>query len=73
MVCGSTSNQTYNSINLQMPTYKLTYFDVRALGEPIRMLLTYMGQDFEDVRLKFEDWIKIKPCRYPIMLCGTSG
>uniref|UniRef100_A0A146LSX5 glutathione transferase n=1 Tax=Lygus hesperus TaxID=30085 RepID=A0A146LSX5_LYGHE len=43
-----------------MPTYKLTYFDVRALGEPIRMLLTYMGQEFEDVRLTFDEWMKIK-------------
>ncbi|CAB0005715.1 unnamed protein product [Nesidiocoris tenuis] len=43
-----------------MPVYKLTYFDVKALAEPIRMLLTYMGHEFEDVRLSFEEWSKIK-------------
>lgn len=44
-----------------MPSYKLTYFNVKALGEPIRFLLSYGGQEFEDVRFESEDWPKLKP------------
>lgn len=40
--------------------YKLYYFDVRALAEPIRMLLTYGNIEFEDVRVGFADWMKHK-------------
>jgi len=43
-----------------MPTYKVTYFNVKALGEPIRMLLSYLGEDFEDIRINGEDWPKLK-------------
>uniref|UniRef100_A0A146L712 glutathione transferase n=1 Tax=Lygus hesperus TaxID=30085 RepID=A0A146L712_LYGHE len=44
-----------------MPTYKLTYFPVKALAEPIRFMLSYMGQDFEDFRFQRENWPAIKP------------
>ncbi|XP_076656366.1 uncharacterized protein LOC143361011 [Halictus rubicundus] len=44
-----------------MPTYKLTYFPVTALGEPIRFLLSYGGAEFEDYRFDKKDWPKIKP------------
>lgn len=39
---------------------RLTYFDGMGLGEPIRLLLAYGGVDYEDVRIKMEDWPKIK-------------
>ncbi|KAG8231881.1 hypothetical protein J437_LFUL009730 [Ladona fulva] len=42
------------------PTYKLTYFDVRALAEPIRYLLAYGGIEFEDHRVAFEQWPAMK-------------
>ncbi|XP_066908936.1 glutathione S-transferase isoform X1 [Halyomorpha halys] len=45
----------------KMPTYKLTYFPVTALAEPIRFLLSYLGEDFEDFRFNREDWPSIKP------------
>ncbi|KAF6207934.1 hypothetical protein GE061_016383 [Apolygus lucorum] len=48
-----------------MPTYKLTYFDAKGLAEGIRLLLSYMGKDFEDNRLAFamdptSPWHKLK-------------
>ncbi|CAG9837865.1 unnamed protein product [Diabrotica balteata] len=47
--------------------YKLTYFDIKFVGkaEPIRMLLSYGGIPFEDVRIKYEDWSKVKHT-YPL-------
>lgn len=44
-----------------MSTYKLTYFPVKGLGEPIRFLLSYAGISFEDERFDRDDWPKIKP------------
>nr|QWV59559.1 glutathione S-transferase sigma 2 [Lasioderma serricorne] len=43
------------------PQYKLTYFPVKALGEPIRFLLRYGGIEFEDFRFDRENWPQIKP------------
>ncbi|KAK7864589.1 hypothetical protein R5R35_003180 [Gryllus longicercus] len=42
------------------PKYKVTYFDIMALAEPIRYLLSYGGIEFEDVRVKGDDWPKLK-------------
>lgn len=44
-----------------MPSYKLTYFPVKALAEPIRFILSYGGVEFEDDRFDRNDWPKIKP------------
>uniref|UniRef100_A0A914PYX1 glutathione transferase n=1 Tax=Panagrolaimus davidi TaxID=227884 RepID=A0A914PYX1_9BILA len=44
-----------------MVHYKLTYFDTRGLGEAIRLILRYTKSDFEDNRITFEQWPKIKP------------
>ncbi|EFN62038.1 Glutathione S-transferase [Camponotus floridanus] len=46
---------------INMPSYKLTYFPVKALGEPIRFLFSYGGTEFIDDRFDREDWPKIKP------------
>uniref|UniRef100_A0A8D8R3S9 glutathione transferase n=1 Tax=Cacopsylla melanoneura TaxID=428564 RepID=A0A8D8R3S9_9HEMI len=43
-----------------MPTYKLTYFPIIGLGEPIRFMLSYMEVDFEDVRINLEQWAGLK-------------
>lgn len=44
-----------------MTKYTLTYFDVEALGEPIRMLLSYGNLEFTDNRIDYEkDWAKFK-------------
>ncbi|CRL08049.1 CLUMA_CG020869, isoform B [Clunio marinus] len=41
--------------------YKLFYFNITALGEPIRFLLNYGNIKFEDVRIEAADWPKFKP------------
>jgi len=43
-----------------MTSYKLTYFNFTALGEPIRFLLSYLDIDFEDNRIEIEQWASIK-------------
>jgi glutathione S-transferase len=45
-----------------MPKPKLTYFDAPvSRGEECRLALHIAGIDFEDVRLKREQWLAIKP------------
>jgi len=43
-----------------MPQYKLTYFNGRGRGEIIRLVLTAADVPFEDNRLSFEEFAKIK-------------
>jgi len=42
------------------PQYKLTYFNARAVAEPIRLILAYAKVQYEDVRFEKEDWPKLK-------------
>ncbi|CAB0006010.1 unnamed protein product [Nesidiocoris tenuis] len=43
-----------------MPSYTLTYFNIKGRGEPIRWLLSYLKKDFEDKRIAPQDWPKHK-------------
>jgi len=43
------------------PAYKLSYFNVKALAEPIRFLLSYGGIEFEDHRFENDEWPQVKP------------
>lgn len=42
-------------------TYNLKYFDIPALGEPIRLLLALGGFEFTDERIPHDAWPAIKP------------
>jgi len=43
------------------PKYKLTYFNLRGLAEPIRYMFAYLGIDYEDKRIEMgEEWNNIK-------------
>lgn len=46
------------------PQTKLTYFPFQALGEAVRLLLTYAGEDFEDIKCSIEDGPKLKPSKF---------
>ncbi|KAH3881108.1 hypothetical protein DPMN_005030 [Dreissena polymorpha] len=44
-----------------MATYKVSYFDGKGRGEIIRLVFSAAGKNFEDHRVKGEDWPKFKP------------
>uniref|UniRef100_U5EWQ3 glutathione transferase n=1 Tax=Corethrella appendiculata TaxID=1370023 RepID=U5EWQ3_9DIPT len=44
-----------------MPDYKVYYFNVKALGEPLRFLLSYGNIPFDDIRITREEWPALKP------------
>jgi hypothetical protein len=56
-----------------MPAYKLMYFNVKALAEPMRFLLSYGNIDFEDVRIEKENWPAIKSSEYQTLLSAHSN
>ncbi|KAL4714873.1 hypothetical protein ACJJTC_012545 [Scirpophaga incertulas] len=43
-----------------MTKVELTYFPVKAMGEGLRLLMSYGGQAFEDNRINSTDWPTIK-------------
>ncbi|XP_067685411.1 uncharacterized protein [Haliotis asinina] len=54
------SRSEYSQGNFTMPTYKFSYFNVRAFGELSRLLFVLAGQEFEDNRVDREVWPSLK-------------
>ena len=54
------------------PKVKLLYFDGRGRGEMIRIMLSYGGVEFEDKRIKMEEWPQVKPSKYRVEQKGSS-
>lgn len=52
-----------------MPNYKLVYFNVRGRGELPRLLFAQAGEKYEDCRVEFSDWQKLKPSEYIFHIC----
>lgn len=46
-----------------MSKLTLKYFNVRYLAEPSRLILNYVGEPFEDVRIPFREWPVVKPSK----------
>lgn len=51
------------------PKFKLSYFNVKALAEPIRLLFAYGGIDYEDVRVSQDEWAVLKPSNLHYIFC----
>lgn len=53
------------------PTYKLTYFDQRGLGEPIRLVFAYARIPYEDVQIESKSWAQTDKTskKYIITFC----
>lgn len=39
--------------------YKLSYFNFRGRGEPIRLLFHFIGVEFENFQIQRKDWISL--------------
>ena len=50
----------------KMPNYKLTYFPVKALAEPIRFIFAYAGVDYVDDRFDRENWPTLKTRKFSL-------
>ncbi|XP_060820570.1 glutathione S-transferase-like isoform X1 [Bombus pascuorum] len=49
-----------HTLKKKMPSYKLTYFNITGLAEPIRLVLHQSGIKFEDKRLTQDEWPEVK-------------
>eukprot|EP00922_Rhytidocystis_sp_ex-Travisia-forbesii_P069589 GHVS01103913.1.p1 GENE.GHVS01103913.1~~GHVS01103913.1.p1 ORF type:complete len:227 (+),score=21.69 GHVS01103913.1:193-873(+) len=47
--------------NSPCPNHQLTYFNIKNVGEPIRLAFYVGGINFEDNRVDSEQWVRMKP------------
>lgn len=47
-----------------MPSYKLTYYNGRGLGELVRLTFVAAGVTYEDKRVNKTEWEKLKDGEY---------
>merc|ERR1711982_91213 len=64
--CLYLQNQLQAITSIIMPNVKLTYFNLKARGEPCRLLLAYGGIKYEDERIPppwdpTSTWASLKP------------
>lgn len=46
---------------LKPPQITLTYFNIEAAAEKVRLALVMTGTEFEDKRINFDEWGALKP------------
>ncbi|GBP56310.1 Glutathione S-transferase 2 [Eumeta japonica] len=54
--CGTVIDEWRKPSIVNMPKYVYRYFPVKALGEGPRLLFSYGKEEFEDIRITFEEW-----------------
>lgn len=48
--------------------YKLTYFNMKALAEPIRLIFAYAEVPYEDNRIERDQWPEHKASKWRLLL-----
>ena len=59
-----TNSKSANNVREESNSYKLTYFDLSGRGELIRLVFAAGNINYEDNRVKFEEWPQIKNCNF---------
>ena len=52
-----------------MPTFRLTYFNMRGRAELSRWIFAAAGQDYEDVRIERDRWSQMKKGKRTEWIC----
>lgn len=50
-----------------MTKYTYHYFNIKGRGEVVRLVFVAAGVDFDDRRIEFQDWPKVKPSKKMIL------
>lgn len=55
------------------PSYRLHYFHLAGLGEPVRYLMHYGNIPFEDIRIGAKEWPEHKKSKTSLLACVCQG
>jgi len=55
-----------------VPSYKLTYFQMRGRAEIVRLVFAAAGVQYEDHRIDMSQWPSIKPSKSAVDACILS-